>query len=518
MQHLADKNWPAEDRAIVYTEWRNLVRASLVAPPPNAEDSFIDGISIRAKGALLALSDVEEFRKTGLPYATIFGSGETMPGKTKVLTQLQAPDSVSAEMATNGWCNWIDYLVSGQGKKPNFHDDIRQMQLDDEDLAHMMQADRIGLKELPNLDRTVSLAKAQEALVASFAKTGLHRLEVPALDAEDPARLLALANCLDALATNFEALGGSGFTLGTPNSTLFIGADRAGSSGYCTGPRFMATAPKTGFPLIEVLAHEGLHMHDYAWGGGNLESEQAKKNGAGRLAAWAKLMTRLHEAPAQDAKQAAKQWKQADASLADRWASMGLPKEDLSAAHTQWKDKKLTTKGFKASLTKWFQSAGKGDTSEFRAEVVLAECRLMQRASTEKPVWQQFTYGFGDLLETKNVGVYGKDYFAAHSEVVARAFQMLFSKNKQEAASNPFAARWLVFPGADQTASIRAAWEEFLATPEVANSMIDNATPASMASIVRQGSLASNVAARRSSRKVEVQDDKLAPKSNKIAR
>lgn len=497
MDHLAEKNWPASDRAIVYTEWRNLVRAALVSPPPNDEDRFYEGIAARAKEQLLGLDDPSEFRKNGLDYTSIFGYENNLDSKKKMVETLRGYPS-SAQQEQNGWCSWASYVSSGSSYSPDFHREIREMEMDDEDLLHMMQADRMGLKELPSAKRSVSLEAAQKYLSEAFRKSGFHRLEIPALDAEDPGRLQDLADCISALNKNFKVIGGDSFTFGRKDATLFIGVDRAGSSGYCTGAKFIACAPKTGFPMIEVLAHESLHMHDYAMGkNGKLGSEDAGiENPRGKVAAWSRLLRRLHEAPPETKSSNEKRWKQAVLGLGDRWESMGIPKDRLNQMHEEWLSGKLSKKAFQKDLAQLFREAGKGDTSEFRANVVVVECELMRRARKERPVWEQFAYEFGDMLSAKEMGVYSAHYFAEPCEILARSFQMLFSQKEDASKSNPFAARWLVFPGQDQLPHIKEAWKDFFETPCVKSCFPAKAP--TKGAILPQGGFASALAARRS--------------------
>jgi uncharacterized protein YaeQ len=226
-----------------------------------------------------------------------------------------------------------------------------------------------------------------------------------------------------------------------------------------------------------------------------------KKNDetSGRLGAWARLITELHSSPDVSEEENRRQWQRADEALSDRWANMGLPREGLQQSHAKWKNGELSSKNFAKQLTGWFREGGRGDTSEFRAATVLAECELMKRASSEKPVWQQFTYEFGSLMKAKEVGVYSADYFAAKCEVVARSFQMMFAQGKSPVSDNPFASRWLVYPDQEQTPRIQAAWEAFFKDPAV-RAVYDDQPEAQGGAIQLNGSFSGSLAARRSAK------------------
>jgi hypothetical protein len=158
--------------------------------------------------------------------------------------------------------------------------------------------------------------------------------------------------------------------------------------------------------------------------------------------------------------------------LGARWAPMGLPTKELGKLYAQWEGGAITITDAQDKIKQWFAQTPFAKTGDFRATVVAAEFEFIQRATTEGPIWKQFSASFDAIAESQTKGsepkakyeIYGAGYFEDLSEKMARSFQIAFGPKSKE---NPFSERWLVFPDSAQAPGLLQSYQRFFANPEV---------------------------------------------------
>jgi hypothetical protein len=298
LERLKADGWEPCERAIVYREWRAWVRAGVSSPQSNQAPGR--KILNAAAAALEALNEPADLEKYRMVLAALLCAPEKIDLK-KPLDLVEDPElneKMVVNVALRGDRHFAA-LLAGEGVNlakslsqygerypselatPETWKQLRAMEMTEDDLAQIMGRDRLRHSlQTTQAPEGLTLEQARGALTKAVLRNQFTHFEFSPLDGEDTARCWDMASCLNRLADKMEEVA-SGVTLGLGRTSVSIGMDRSGSSGFCqdlNGRVGIGVAPDPGIDLGEVLAHECLHGHDFILGEAS-SKEQSRRAG-----------------------------------------------------------------------------------------------------------------------------------------------------------------------------------------------------------------------------------------------
>lgn len=404
-------------------------------------------------------ADINSDAKNVIPGAVIPDGSTPMVLQTALIKLISSrPDDFS----DNAVSEWIDL-----SSRAFFLHDLEEMEIGQEDIEFMLKRDT--LKDLPPAlpSDNVSLEEAWSILGESARRAGLVSVQICPASASNPSDVVRCARALDDVTAAMNSVSSGTATPGMGVCRLAFGSTKD-SSGLMDGGAkpLITTASKTGFDVREVLIHEVLHAHDNilmqhtavdlepSWSLMSYRTDQS--DNFPLIKAWVDLAKELDEI--QDAPVPSAEQRNQDimSGLVDRWSIMGLSPDVIAAARDRFVADQNQDAFLKTIVQEFKTHTTFASTADFRAAVMLAECRLVSDTLDERPVHTQMLEKMDALLvlPEEDQTTYGRGYFECVAEKMARSFQLNLSESTTK-------ERWLVYPNASQTSDVQAAWQRF---------------------------------------------------------
>jgi len=217
-----------------------------------------------------------------------------------------------------------------------------------------------------------------------------------------------------------------------------------------------------------VLIHEYLHAHDALFNSTIIEETRGfllsdnPKAKEPIAQAWRTLNANIQNLKTDQT--IAQKKALARQGIGQRWTAMGLDAGTLDTLVEQWERSTSQDRDqqFHKQVVELFNATQFAGSGSFRANVILAECKLLDKID-KQPVYNTFIKHFDDLyLKDTGENGYGRGYFEEVAERMARSIQSSLDVLPNASSNqNPYAKRWLVY--ADQTLSpqITSLWQDF---------------------------------------------------------
>ena len=421
----------------------------------------------------------------------VFGTGkDDFTRKGKLIRALVDNDNTESSLNMEGW---IDIGAGGARKD---WDAIRDMEMDEDDLAHQIERKSpFHAQDNPGT-KVRSLDKGFRILQEAAKNAHVPQVVMDVITGTTPQEFGALAKGIRQANEGFMRVGAP--SLGVDRVGLYVAPFLDGTGGVMMQAEYgtdsinemavprVGLSNRCGWGYEEVIIHEYLHAHDAMLGqveqeldiergrhllSDQLESLSIKQKPSGLMEAWMTLLngvTHVQQYPMR-----ARDLYLAEAALGQRWASLGVDPQALNQAAQDWRESQDESRDavLGTAIKELFTGTPFEKTSGFRSEVIAAEVKILDLARSRKdhggtPVFKQFLDQFDSMLSDDGARHYGKGYFEDTAERMARAMQGTLDNSGQQ-DENPYSKRWLVYADTNQSGAIADHFKAFFENPHV---------------------------------------------------
>lgn len=421
----------------------------------------------------------------------VFGTAKNdLTRKRNLISALVANDNTESSL------NVEDWLDIGSGSARKDWNAIREMDMDEDDLAHQIER-KSPFHAQDNPGATIrNLDKGFKILREAAKNAHVTQVVMDVITGTTPQEFGALAKGIRQANEGFTRVGAP--SLGMDRVGLYVAPFLDGTSGvmmqaeYDTNsinemaiPR-VGLSNRCGWGYEEVIIHEYLHAHDAMLGqveqeldilrGRHLLSDQleelsSKQKPSDLVRAWTTLLNGVTNVQHHAMRE--KDLDLAEAALGQRWASLGVDPQALDQAAQDWRSSQDENRNtiLAATVKALFTGTPFEKTSGFRSEVIAAEIKILDQARTRKDfggasAFKQFMDQFDEMLSDEGARHYGKGYFEDTAERMARAMQSTLDTPGQQ-DENPYSKRWLVYADTHQSGAIAEHFKTFFENPHV---------------------------------------------------
>lgn len=481
LETLKQRGFSPADRAIVFSEWMQYsVHFFGDEHNPNRTNHHQtrERISNQMQQLLSNLATPEQLRDRSYRQAvrTIVLGTDDENTDVSAFARTNAKDFFNERLGKS--FEKDDFIAALSRTEKGSWKTIDEMEMDEDDLQMFVDRKRPQISTTFVAPDNLTLDDAHTTLTLALHRAAIPVCSIDPLTIVSAPACFALAKSVERVCDAFEMLGVEQFGLNGVDLNI-VGCYDDGFSGFMQSNSqpttnlpnkkpYVSISNRCGWEFDEVLIHEYLHAHDALFNStlldetrGDLLSDNAKAQEP-IAQAWRTLNANIQNLKTDQT--IANKKVLARAGIGQRWTAMGLSAETLDTLVGEWEHSSSQDRDrqFHQKVVELFNTTQFAGSGSFRANVILAECKLLDKID-KKPVYNTFIKNFDDLyLKDTGENGYGRGYFEDVAERMARSIQSSLDVLPQAAHhDNPYAKRWLVY--ADQTLSpqITQLWQEF---------------------------------------------------------